>query len=274
MIEGFHSPDTIDEAIALKRRYANRASFLAGGTDLNSSTFASEFPEEVISLAKLPLDELMVGDDRLRIGAGVTFQTLIDTPNLPEVIREAALFITTRNVRNMATVGGNIASNKFFSALIPAFAAFDATLRVAKLDGDTVELPLMEYLASTDQGLILEVLVPLRQRHAAVAKSRRSFIDIAMLIVGVGFDLDGDTLRSVRVAVGGLDAKVERLEEVEALLEGKTLPEREALETEISSRVSPEDSIKGSAKLKKYLTGVLVADALTKAMSDQGRARA
>jgi putative selenate reductase FAD-binding subunit len=272
MIQGFHSPQTIDEAVALKNRYAERACFLGGGTDLNSSTFATEFPEQVISLAKLRLDELHVGTDEIRIGCGATFQTLLDAPGMPAPLREAALFITPRNVRNMATVGGNIASNKFFSALIPVLAAYDAKLKIVRLGGTTAFVPIMDHLASSDPSLIVEVVVPLGGRRVAVAKSRRSFCDIAMLIVGVGFELDAGNLASVRVAIGGVTNKVERLPAAEKWLEGSPLPERETLEAKVSSLVSPTGTIKGSAELKKYLAGVLVADALTRAINATGRA--
>jgi CO/xanthine dehydrogenase FAD-binding subunit len=136
MVEQFHRPATIQDALSLKRRFQGRAAFLAGGTLANAKD-SRLHPEHWISLAGLKLDRIDLKHGGLIIGALCPLQRLIEDPRTPEPLRAAAAQIVSRNVRNMATIGGHVAANLPYSDLIPMLIALDAEvelpgLRVAK----------------------------------------------------------------------------------------------------------------------------------------------
>ena len=89
MIREYHAPATIEDAVALKERLADAAVFLAGGTEVNSTAFRRA-PQHVISLERLALAGILATKTELVIGACCTIQQIIDTTDVPEIIKTAA----------------------------------------------------------------------------------------------------------------------------------------------------------------------------------------
>src|SRR5210317_174257 len=118
MIQEFFKPQTIVEAVELKEKLQNEAVFMAGGTDVNCTDSNYEI-ETVIGIEQLKLDAISKTPSELSIGAGVTIQELIDSPKMPDQLTIAAGHFVNRNIRNIATIGGSIASNNSTSNLIP-----------------------------------------------------------------------------------------------------------------------------------------------------------
>ena len=103
-------PATIEAALAAAQQAD--AKFIAGGTDLlQLMKDHVERPQRLVDLDGLPLDQLSIGDDGTRIGALVKMGDLADNPDLRRgypVIAEALLASASPQVRNMATIGGNL----------------------------------------------------------------------------------------------------------------------------------------------------------------------
>src|SRR5436305_5809746 len=101
---------TLDAALAAAQQAD--AKFIAGGTDLlQLMTDEVERPQRLIDLHGLPFDQVTIGDDGARIGALVKMSDLADNPDLRRhypVIAEALLASASPQVRNMATIGGNL----------------------------------------------------------------------------------------------------------------------------------------------------------------------
>jgi putative selenate reductase FAD-binding subunit len=108
MIQEFFKPQTMAEAVELKEKLKDGAVFMAGGTDVNCTASKYEI-EKVIGIEQLKLNRISKTDEALSIGAGVTIQELIDSPKIPDQLTIAAGHFVNRNIRNIATVGGNIA---------------------------------------------------------------------------------------------------------------------------------------------------------------------
>src|SRR5207253_7318916 len=104
------APQTIEAAVAAARE--PDAKFIAGGTDLLQlmKDFV-ERPKRLVDLDGLPFDRFSIGDDGARIGALVRMSDLADDPALRRhypVVVEALLASASPQVRNMATIGGNL----------------------------------------------------------------------------------------------------------------------------------------------------------------------
>src|SRR5437763_13083280 len=101
---------TLDAALAAAQQ--PDAKFIAGGTDLlQLMKDEVERPQRLVDLDGLPLDQNSIGDDGARIGALVKMSDLADNPDLRRrypVIAEALLASASPQLRNMATIGGNL----------------------------------------------------------------------------------------------------------------------------------------------------------------------
>ncbi len=109
------SAATVDEACSLLRRYKGKAVLNAGGTDLLSSLKGEhllEYPEAVIDIKKIPgLDKIAEEEDGLQIGALARLSDMVRSPLVRrayKALAEAAHSVATPQIRNAATLGGNL----------------------------------------------------------------------------------------------------------------------------------------------------------------------
>jgi 4-hydroxybenzoyl-CoA reductase subunit beta len=107
----FISPPTLDAAIRLRTEHLATSMYVAGGTDVYPKMKRRQFvPETVISLHNVVRPEISNGDG-LRIGAGATLTEVSAHPKVRSGYRalaEAAALVSTPQLRNMGTIGGNV----------------------------------------------------------------------------------------------------------------------------------------------------------------------
>ncbi|MCP4351855.1 MAG: hypothetical protein GY795_40855 [Desulfobacterales bacterium] len=269
MIQEYFKPQTIEEAVKLKEKYKDEAAFIAGGTDVNCADSKYEI-EKVIGTEQLKLNKISKANGGISIGAGVTVQELTDSPGIPDQLTTAATHFVNRNIRNIATIGGNIASNKSVSSLIPVLIALDAEL---KLGGSAENVAVYDYITQEMTHLIESITISsenLKKKYC-LRKFSRSANDISVITTAVSFNIQNEILSDIRVAVGGVSRHVERLTELENKLEGNKVPAPEEIETTVKNAVTPLSDIRGSAEFKKYMAGVFVSDCIHNAYSRGGQ---
>jgi putative selenate reductase FAD-binding subunit len=270
MIEHFHRPGTVREAVALMRKLRGRAAFLAGGTSLNSLE-ARVHPEHAISLEGLGLDRVERRAKALAIGARCTLQQLMDDRKVPAPLRAAIGQLVTRNIRNAATLGGHIANNLPQSDVLPMLVALEARVVVAG-QGPSKTVRVEDYVAKPVAGLITTILLPLAGagRVAAARNVRGSANAYSMVTVAVAATVTRGIVRDAVIAIGGVAAHVVRASKAEEALQGKALPDADALQALVSNPLKPAPSPNGSAVLRKYEAGALVALAFREAIAAKG----
>jgi probable selenate reductase FAD-binding subunit len=281
MVKSYSRP--ADLAAAIKLKAADPAArYLAGGTFLLAGDRRDK-PEAVIDIGSiLPVGVDRRGDD-LVIGAGTTFQALADDPAAPAVLRRAALQMANRNVRNRATVGGNLGAGKTCASLVAPLLALDAKVAVAvaasaSAAGDSEALnegvvPLSDWLAAPE-GLVVSARLKLPLgRRAANLRWGRTACDLSVITVAVAYTLSRTAvgggsseapalLLDTRVVIGGLGPRARRFPEIEKLLDLKPLPAKAEIEAAVAPLLSPIDDHRGSAAFKRLRAAALVADAL------------
>jgi putative selenate reductase FAD-binding subunit len=275
MIRDYRRPRTISEALDLRLREPE-AAWLAGGTILLAGDRRAK-PGLVLDLGGL----LRAGIERRQAeeglveflaGSGASFQDLLDSAATPACLREAALGMANRNVRNQATLGGNIAAGKTCASLLPALLVLEARLRVAVRGsgGEDVErlMSLADWLARPE-GIILEVAARLSpRRKAATLRWGRSACDLSVLNAAAGFEPGaGGALRGLRIAFGGAGPVARRFPEIERLLEGRPLPPKEEIEALAAPLLPTVDDHRGSAAFKRLRGAALLADTLHAALA-------
>ena len=266
MIREYHAPATVEEAVALKERLAESAVFLGGGTEVNSAAF-SRAPGHVISLNRLGLTGVALAERELVIGAGCTIQQALDSADMPEIIKAVARHIFNRNIRNMATVGGQLGSNRSCGNLLPLLVVLEAVVDLAGPGGRRT-IPVLQYISEERQELITQVRVAKSAlgRRVAAEKYSRTMNDISVITAAVSLTGKAGAIERPIVAVGGVAKHVVRLQSVEEALDGQPPPGRDTIERLVAGAVSPITDLRGSAEFKRHLGGVLVAQAIRRAI--------
>lgn len=236
-----------------------RARILAGGTQILSSEFRDREFVAVDAGRLLPRGLERTPEGLTRIGAGALFQDLADSPLMPRILRDAALGMANRNVRNAATVGGNLGAARSCSSLVPALLVLDARVRI---HGSADTRPLSDWLAEPS-GIVTWVEIPASPGlRAAYARWSRTACDLSVLTCAVSYRPQDGTIRDVRIACGGLDANSRRFPELERLFEGRPLPNRDMAAAQVAPLLKPIDDLRGSAAFKRLRAAELVAEAL------------
>ena len=256
----FLKPMTIEEAVRMKSEYPGSL-YMGGGTEINNPASRSN-GEIYISLESLNLKACVRGSHNTILGASATFQELIDWDECPEALREAACFLSSRNVRNMATIGGNIAAHLEDSYLVPVLMALDAELELGT--GEIISLA--RYIEEQRPNLIINIRFAHSSGNTAVKNVLRSAGGLSVLSVAVHIACEGETVKKAGVALSGQDGPIARLTEIEKALEAGSLRPGSELEKAVSESVKMKSDLKGSEEYKKYLCGVTVSDCVARAL--------
>jgi CO/xanthine dehydrogenase FAD-binding subunit len=219
-------PSTLEEAVAALGSTPD-ALVLAGGTDLmveiNGAHRRLAGDEVVVSVGRIP--ELLAwsydpAGSTVRLGAGVTYAELARPPlaTLLPALGQAARTVGSPQIRNAATIGGNLATCSPAGDGLPVLAAVDATVDLLGPDGGRT-LPVGEFMTGVKRTarrpgeLIATVTVPVLDGWQGYAKVG---VRNAMVIAICGACLAVDTpRRSVRIALGSVAPTIVRAPEAE-----------------------------------------------------------
>ena len=266
----FHSPATLAEAIALKAANPGYA-WIAGGTDLGVAlSHGRAVAPGFIALDRIvELGALEVGDDRVRIGAGVSLSTIeARLAGLFPALDQMLPWFAARQVRNRSTLGGNLGTASPIGDLLPVLLALDGAIELRGPGGGRTLAAQDFFLdyrktARADDELIVAVTLPRRPGVSASYKvAKRRTDDIS--IVAACFALELDEARRVaraRLAYGGVAATPRRALRAEAALVGRRLDPAtvEATRAVLATEFSPIDDLRAGAAYRRALVGNLFA---------------
>ena len=266
--EHYFQPTSLQEALFLLSAHPE-AKLIAGGTDVGVelNKLGRHYPV-LISVEHVPeLRRFEETDAGLVLGSALTLSELEQQlegriPLLETMLQSFA----ARQIRNRATLGGNLATASPVGDLAPVLLAGDASVTLVSEDGERT-LPLREFFTgyrTTVQRpgeLIKSVTVPKQMgRLEAVYKvGKRGADDISTVAAAFSLELSGETVGSARLAYGGVAATPARAYEVEAFLRGKPWNERTVLAaaTRLRTLFTPLSDLRGSAEYRRALVGNL-----------------
>lgn len=268
-------PASVEEAVQRMVAAGGALRPIAGGTA--TSAFRSREVEGVLDLWSLPLRFVRRDSSGLRLGATATFGDLVRS----DVVRgfaggalaEAAGRAASTPLRNLITVGGNLAGLYPWSDLPPVLLVLAARAEIAGPAGPGLGVgELVEHHPSKRLGhhsLLTGVVVPEPPASSAAAflKQGESVFDYGLVDVAAWVDVDGRVCRGCRLAVGAVEPRCRRLPEVERLLVGQALDgERAAAAGRLAAElVRPSADARASEGYRRQLVSVLVARALLEA---------
>jgi CO/xanthine dehydrogenase FAD-binding subunit len=222
-------------AVALLNEPGVRSRPLAGGTDL--VLLARREPgafDRVVDISLIPEMHRIARDgDRVTIGAGATFSEVLESPIVREtapLLAEACAQVGAVQIRNMGTLGGNVANAAACADSLPALVCLDAVARIVT-PGSEHEWPVAELVVGPNRtrlppgGLITSFSYPVPapgSRSAFLKLGRRNAMAISRLTVAALGRLDaaGQTAEA-RLVAGSATPQVRRFAAVEASLLGR-----------------------------------------------------
>jgi CO/xanthine dehydrogenase FAD-binding subunit len=274
-------PRTVDECLKFLADDPAHTKVVAGGTDLvvQMKNGVSR-PGRVVDLsgvAALRTIEAANGAG-LRLGAAVTARTIEFEPRLraryPSLAESGAL-VGSVQVRNLATVGGNLCNAAPSADMAPPLIALDATAVIAGPKGQR-RVPLAEFFTGVRKTvlapdeLLVELAVPAPGAQSGGAYLRhtpRRELDIAVVGVASQLTLADGVCRTARIALAAVAPIPLRATEAERVLTGQPLTPAlidRAAELAVSA-ARPISDQRGSADFRRHLVRVLTRRTLTTA---------
>ncbi len=267
----FFSPTTVTSALTLKAQHPD-AVWIAGATDLgvnlsHGQTVASAF----IALDRIAeLTAVSVRDVSVRIGASASLSTLErEVAGVFPALDQMLGWFAARQVRNRATIGGNLGTASPIGDLSPVLLALDAQVSCCGRRGART-IPIDEFFldyrstALAADEMINAVTLPRRDNliSASYKVAKRQTDDISIVAAVFALVLDEDKRVSwIRLAYGGVAATPLRAKPVEEFLVGRTLDEdtvARACEM-LQGQFNPLSDHRASADYRRKLCGNLFA---------------
>ena len=276
-------PTTVAEACSSLKQYAGEAKVFAGGTHLTILMKQGLFaPKALVNVKNIQELKGVRYDstEGLIIGALTTHRELETSALVKEklpILCEAEREVANIRVRNMGTVGGNLASGEPLTDLSQIFIALDGKARIVGPNGGrtiAVEVLFLDFYTTSladDEILTHVVLPPCRPRSGIeyMRFSSSSVVDKPSAGVAVRFTLDAgeETVQTARIVLGCVGATPVRAKKAEALLVGKKVTPDLAEETGsiASQECSPTSDLRGSEQYKRAIVHTLVKRAAGKA---------
>lgn len=273
-------PTTVVEAAKALADFGEKATIYAGGAELllllRNGLLQGEILVDVKKIARLY--RLTLDGGALRIGACVTHNALA----MSAIVREGAPSlafaesqVANVRVRNQGTLGGNLAFNDPHSDPGTVLLIHNASVTIENEKGERcmalADFFVDMYVTALAPGdLLIEVEVPplptgMRSAYLRLHRYQRPTLGVA-----VGARMDDGVIEKIRLAVGCVGPKPQRLTDLEAKFEGTKLTDAKRVLAEkreyLRELLRPVDDLLGSAEYKLYMTGVLLGDALEQAV--------
>ena len=269
----FFEPTTIEEASSLLAQYNGKARFFAGGTDLLVAMKERvETPEYLISLEHIPgLEGITHNEsDGLSIGATTKMRSIEQSSiirNHYTALAEGASEIGSIQVRNLATIGGNICHASPAADTVAGLLVLEAQVKIASADGVSTA-PIEDFFLGPGQSVLKvgEIVTgftcPPRPENSGsqyIKQKIRQVMDLAFVGVAAAVQVDDGIVKDVKIGLAAVAPTPIRATDAEALLRGKSLTEAilDQAASAASAQSSPISDLRCSADYRREIVEVL-----------------
>jgi xanthine dehydrogenase iron-sulfur cluster and FAD-binding subunit A len=283
MWQAYYSPTSLDETLRLLGKHGREARLIAGGTDLlvELRNGIRQAPT-LIDTTRLGADRIWLDDEGwVHLDPAVTHNQVVASGLLAErafPLAQACWQIGSPQLRNRATVVGNLVTASPANDTITALWALEARLRLENVHGKRI-LSFADFYqgvrrtAVAPDEMVTDVAFPaLRsdQRGVFVKLGLRRTHAIALVTAAAVLTFDEDMVSQARITLGSVAPTIIRVPEAEGLLVGQALDAQLAAEAAgLAARTAvPIDDVRASAQYRREMVEVLVRRALT-ALADR-----
>ncbi len=278
-------PENLDDCLRLLAHGDPETKLLAGGTDLLPQMKNSVvMPKRVIDLSGVARVKILECDAKgLRIGAAVPARQLEQDPRVRDgyaAVAESAALLGSVQVRNLATVGGNICNAAPSADMAPPLVALEAQAVIAGPKGER-RVPLSDFFTGVRKTvvgpdeLLVEIFVPAPGPHSGgcyIRHTPRRELDIAVVGVASQVTIADGVCAKTRISLAAVAPTPVRATTAEAALEGKPLtPELIERAADLAAQAAkPISDQRGSADFRRHLVRILTRRTLTTALARAG----
>lgn len=272
----YHSPGTLEEALTLMREYGNRARVIAGGTDLIiDMKLRRKEPEHIISLKNIKeLDYIIEEDTGIRIGAATKLRRIEKNKMIRErfnALYEAVKSMASIQVRNMATLVGNICNASPAADSAPPLLIYDAVVRAQDINASR-EIKIEDFFTGPgettlrDDEIVKEVFIPYPPEDSASAflKVSRVGMDLAKVNIAALLKMSEQYVEDFKIALGAVAPTPLRIYKAEEYLKSKTLSEENirSIQEIVAEEIKPITDVRSTDWYRREVSRVLVKDAI------------
>lgn len=278
-----YQPTSLQEASRLVKENGPGGRFLAGGTDLVIAMKEKGLvPKYIVDLKRIPgLTGIRENTDlSITIGALTTMREIEISPLLRKkypFLAQSAAEVGSIQIRNRATIGGNMANATPSADAAPSLIALDATAKIVGADGER-SVPLEKFFRGPGQSvmtadeILTEITIPKTPSRLVgeyIKFSPREMMDLAYVGVAVAYTCGESERRCerVRIVLGAVAPTPIRARAAEAAVEGQVLAEALAEKAgEIAAEESkPISDVRSSADYRRAMVGAMTKRALLNA---------
>jgi xanthine dehydrogenase small subunit len=227
----YFQPKTKLEALELKEKHPN-AIVINGSTDVSLRvTKRHELLEEIIDLSQVSeLKKCLISPYLVKFGSGMSLEDVkrVSETELPTLFELLAVF-GSKQIREMGTIGGNIGSSSPISDTLPLLMVYNAEIKLQNIKSDRLvnmnDYPIAyRQTAKKENEIITTIIVPKPSKNAKIKfykVSKRKDLDISTLSAAFYLLLEGNLVKEIKIAYGGMAALVKRVTKAENYLLGK-----------------------------------------------------
>lgn len=263
--ELFFKPRNLDEALKL-RAALPQLKIIAGGTDLGvQHNKGRSLFLQVMFIAHLhDIATIREADGALVIGAAANWSDVMVAAEarLPELNRILKIF-AAEQIRNAATIGGNIINASPIADSLPCLFVLGARLVLSSVSGsrqvdiNSFYTAYKKFDLRPDE-ILTKVILPLPEPESLVGLykvSKRRDLDISTVTLGIHLKVNEGKITQAHLAAGGVAATILRLIETEKLLTGAEWSEEIFVQAGklAVSEITPLSDVRGSAEFRKVL---------------------
>ncbi|MBF0502846.1 MAG: xanthine dehydrogenase family protein subunit M [Candidatus Riflebacteria bacterium] len=273
---GFIRPTSITETIAFLNTHPG-ARIVSGGTDFIVKWKNGLMPDvtHLVDLGALSLDRIEISNGTVSIGSTCTMAAIAADTRLTDrfpALVEAGLHVGAPQIRNMATLGGNIANASPSGDTIPALMSLDASIVLSGPDGERrIEIAVFftgpgKTVMKRGELITSIELADRKTRGTFLKLGERRAHAISKVSAAVSTWAVSGARPIWRVALGAVAPTVIRARRAETLLEGNSgkldADTLERVKVLVSEDAKPIDDIRSQAAYRRRMTGVLVSRAV------------
>ena len=281
-IKEIKEPKSLDEALKVLDSNT-KLKIISGGTDVLIKLHHGKFNDvELLSIKNLDTlrDIKILEDNTISIGANVTFSDIFRSEvinnNVP-ILSEAAVSMGGPQIRNMATIGGNVCNGAVSADSAPALFSLNAELKIKSLNNERI-VKITEFYDGPGKvkiernEILTEILIKeedyKNKKGKYIKFANRKALDISMLGVALLYEIEDNTFKDLRVSLGVAAPTPIRCRTAENFAIGNNITNEVINKIAELARLdsNPRNSWRGSRDYRLHLISTLIKRILSDAL--------